>query len=274
MDFIQAKKKGKKWAVLTAYDAPMGELLENAGADFILVGDSVGMVLLGYPSTAEVTMDEMIHHAKAVRRGARRSFIIGDMPLKGVEKGPRQALHSARRFINEAGCDAVKLEWGRKCLETADLLVRHKIPVMGHVGLTPQTARTYQVRGSDSAGALKILRQAKSFEDHGAFSILLECVPIQLAGFITENLKIPTVGIGAGPRCGGQVLVFHDVVGIFKKFLPRHVKRYVNLDRPMRNAVKKFVREVRAGVFPSKKQAFGMGDGEWSGFLDALGSAL
>jgi len=266
-DFLKAKKAGKKWCLLTAYDAPTAELLADAGVDAILVGDSLGMVVLGYASTAEVTIDEMLHHAKSVRRGAPGSLIIGDLPLKGIEKGPRQALASAKRFMKEAGCDAVKLEWGQEALTTLDLLKKHRIPVMGHVGLTPQTIKKFKIRGANAPDAFEIWRQAESFQNRGAFSVLLECVPSSLAKFITKNLKIPTVGIGAGPTCDGQVLVFQDLVGIFKKFLPKHVKRYMDLDTPMRKAVKRFAREVKSGVFPSKKQEFGMPKTEFEKFI-------
>ena len=260
-DFIRAKRRGKKWVMLTAYDAPTAELLEASGVDLILVGDSLGMVLLGYPSTVQVTMDEMIHHAKAVRRGAKRSFIIGDLPLKGIEKGPRQALDSARRFLKEGGCDAVKLEWGRRALETADFLIKHKIPLMGHVGLTPQTAAQrggFRVQAQDAAGAFAVQRQAEFFEKRGVFSVLLECVPVPVAKSITEKLAVPVIGIGAGPHCDGQVLVFHDLVGIFKKFTPRFVKRYAQLDDAMQKAVAAYVKEVRAGTFPRKEHGFMM----------------
>ncbi len=256
-----------KLCLLTAYDAPTAALLEACGIDMILVGDSLGMVVLGYPSTLPVTMDEMIHHAKAVRRGAPKSFIIGDLPLKGIEKGPRQALLSSKRFIKEAGCDAVKLEWGPHALQTIGILRKNKIRVMGHVGLTPQTVKKFKVQGLDAASALKIWRQARDFERHGAEWLVLECVPAALAEFITKNLKTPTLGIGAGPHCGGQVLVFQDMVGIFKKFLPKHVKRYMDLDTPMRKAVKRFAREVKSGVFPSKKQQFGMPKTEFEKFI-------
>ncbi|MGH7198271.1 MAG: 3-methyl-2-oxobutanoate hydroxymethyltransferase [Candidatus Omnitrophota bacterium] len=260
-DFIRAKRRGKKWVMLTAYDAPTAELLEVSGVDLILVGDSLGMVLLGYPSTVFVTMDEMIHHAKAVRRGAKRSFIIGDLPLKGIEKGPRQALGSARRFLKEGGCDAVKLEWGSRARKTMELLIRNKIPVMGHAGLTPQTAAKkggFRVQGREAESALAVARQAEIFEKCGAFSVLLECVPVLVAKAITEKLAVPTIGIGAGPHCDGQVLVFHDLVGIFKKFRPRFVKRYARLDDVMRKAVGAYVKDVREGKFPSRQHSFSM----------------
>lgn len=263
------KRPHKKWAMLTAYDAPTAELLEKAGIDLILVGDSVGMVLLGYASTVEVTMDQMIHHAKAVRRGAGNTFIIGDMPLKGVEKGPRQALESAKRFVGEARLDAVKLEWRKDCLRTTDLLVRHRIPVMGHIGLTPQSAgRTggFKVRGQSAAEAFKLVKMAGQFQDHGVFSLLLECVPHPVAGRITEESRVPTIGIGAGPHCDGQVLVFQDLVGLFEKFTPRFVKRYVQSGLLMKKAVARYIGEVRRGRFPSRRHSFGMKTDELARF--------
>ncbi len=256
--------------MLTAYDAPTAELLESADVDVILVGDSVGMVLLGYDSTVPVTMDEMIHHAKAVRRGAKKTFMIGDLPLKGVEKGPHQTLESARRFVREAGCQAVKLEWNTHCLESTRLLVWNGIPVMGHMGLTPQSASSeggFKVRAQKAEEAQALLGKALAFEKAGVFSILLECVPSPVAELLTKRLKVPTFGIGAGPHCDGQVLVFQDVVGTFKKFRPRFVKAYADTDGLMRKAVSRFIREVRSGAFPGKKHSFAMKKEELTEFL-------
>lgn len=263
--FIQKKKSGKILTVLTAYDAPTAELLEDSGVDIILVGDSLGMVLLGYPSTTFVTMNEMIHHAKAVRRGAKTAFLVGDLPLKGIQKGPKQALGSAKRFIDEAGLDAVKLEWGPQALKTAKLLSRNKIMVMGHVGLTPQSAWKkggFKVQGKDIASALEIIHQAIEFEKKGAFCVLLECVPSPLAAIVTKILKIPTVGIGAGPYCDGQVLVYQDLMGIFTKFKPRFVKQYAEIYPVMKKAVDSYVRDVKKRSFPSKEHSFTMIDSD------------
>jgi 3-methyl-2-oxobutanoate hydroxymethyltransferase len=271
--FIRDKNKKKKWSMLTAYDAPTARLLEKSGIDLILVGDSLGMVLLGYSSTAEVTMDEMIHHAKAVRRGAPNSFIIGDLPLKGVRMGPKQALDSARRFTQEAGMNAVKLEWSKEAIKTAELLIRHHIPVMGHIGLTPQSVKRnagFRVQGQDAKSALRILENAKAFENSGVFSVVLECVPSPVGKAITKNLCIPTIGIGAGPDCDGQVLVFHDLVGIFNEFTPRFVKRYADLDARMHQAVLKFRRDVLGGAFPKKNHSFSMNKEEKKLFLKTL----
>ena len=261
--------------MITAYDAPTAALLEAEGVDVILVGDSVGMVLLGYDSTVPVTMDEMIHHAKAARRGAKKAFLMGDLPLKGVQKGPRQTLESARRFVRDAGCQAVKLEWNARCLESTRLLVKNRIPIMGHVGLTPQSASRdggFKVRAQEAEQAKELLQKALAFEKAGAFAVLLECVPTPVAQAVTKRLKVPTFGIGAGPHCNGQVLVFQDVVGSFKKFRPRFVKAYADADSVMRKAVSRFVRDVRTGRFPQKKHSFGMKKEERAAFLRKIAS--
>lgn len=255
------KRSRRKLVMLTVYDAPTAELLEQAGVDVLLVGDSLGMVLLGYDSTVPVTMDEMIHHAKAVRRGAKKSFVIGDLPLKGVEKGPAQTLASAKRFMKEAGCQAVKLEWGPRCLESARLLVNNRIPVMGHVGLTPQTAAKeggFRVRAKEAQPAIDVAAQALAFEKAGAFAVLLECVPAPVAKTITELLRVPTFGIGAGPSCDGQVLVTNDLLGSFKKFKPRFVRSYADVHAVSLRAVGRFVSDVREKKFPTRKYSFGM----------------
>lgn len=256
--------------MLTAYDALTAAMLEECGVDFILVGDSLGMVLLGYPSTAEVTMEDMLHHAKAARRGTKKAFLVGDLPLKGVEKSPRQALESSRRFVKEAGCDAVKLEWGPRAEASTRLIARSGIPVMGHIGLTPQTAKTYRLRGAQAKDALNIYRHAKAFEAAGAFAVLLECVPAELSAAVTHALGIPTFGIGAGSACDGQVLVFQDAVGLFTKFAPRFVKRYAHLDRVARSAVTRYVSDIHTGRFPSKKHSFFMKPSQWRAFRSAL----
>ncbi len=247
--------------VLTAYDTPTAEILDKAGVDFVLVGDSVGMVLLGYPSTRCVTMDEMIHHAKAVRRGVKNAKLIADLPLSGVEQGVSQALGSAKRFMEEAGVDAVKLEWGKRTPAILNTLVRHRIPVMGHVGLTPQTVNQksgFKVRGRNAAEALAIFNQALLFEKGGAFSVVLECIPSRVSQIITNTLKIPTIGIGAGPFCDGQVLVFQDLVGLFTQFKPRHVKRYAHARAVFEKSVRSFLREVKSGRFPDARHGFDM----------------
>jgi 3-methyl-2-oxobutanoate hydroxymethyltransferase len=257
----------------TAYDAPTAELLASQGIDFILVGDSLGMVLLGYSSTTEVTMDEMIHHAKAARRGAQKSFLIGDLPLKGVERGPRQALQSAKRFVKEAHCNAVKLEWGPNTLKIIDQLTGSGIPVLAHIGLTPQSLgspKNFKVKGQSAKEAAALWEKARVLQDRGAFALLLECVPWAVAREITHALRIPTFGIGAGPYCDGQVLVFQDLVGLFNKFIPRYVKRYLDADRLMRRAVGQYISEVRGSRFPLKKHGFGIKSEELEKFLTIM----
>ncbi|HTL70999.1 MAG TPA: 3-methyl-2-oxobutanoate hydroxymethyltransferase, partial [Candidatus Eisenbacteria bacterium] len=249
---------GKRWAMLTAYDCPTAEIVDSAGADFVLVGDSLGMVVLGYDSTAAVTMDEMIHHARAVRRGVKRAILVGDLPLKGVEKGPRQALASARRFVREAGCEAVKVEWGPRAAAVTALLTKNRIPVMGHVGLTPQTSKGFHVHGATAADAAAVLAAAKTFESLGAFAVLLECVPEPVGAAVTKALTVPTIGIGAGRSTSGQVLVFHDVMGLFTKFKPRFVKRYAEFEPAMRKAAAAFVSDVARRRFPGPENVFSM----------------
>ena len=252
----------KKQVWLTAYDAPTAELLEEAGVDAILVGDSLGMVVLGYETTKPVTVEEMLHHIRAVRRGTKKTPIIGDLPLKGVEKGPRQALISSKRFM-DAGCDVVKLEWQKDFFETLDLLKRNKIPVMGHLGLTPQSLKKgerFGLRAESTSEAKQLLEHALEAEKRGARSILLECIPWPLAKEVSSRLKIPTIGIGAGPYCDGQVLVFQDMIGTFQKFKPRFVKRYTSLHPLMKKAVEKYTQEVRAGSFPGMKHSFKAGE--------------
>lgn len=249
----------KRYTMVTAYDALTSQLLEEVGVDFILVGDSLGMVLLGYPNTACVTMEEMLHHAKAVRRGAPKSFVIGDLPKKGVSGGPRQALLSAQKFTSEAGMDGVKIEWGKHALSSVELMARKKIFVQGHVGLTPQAckdASEFRLQGKTVKNAYEIYRQAKAFESAGAKMLLLECIPAELAQMIRSAVKIPTIGIGAGPFCDGQVLVFQDLVGFFDGFKPRFVRRYTELAAQARKALRNFTQDVRGGRFPSKKESF------------------
>ena len=251
--------------MLTAYDARTAEILESQGIDLILVGDSVGMVLLGYDSTLPVTMDQMIHHAQAVRRGAPKSFVIGDMPWEAVRHGVPKAVRSARRFIREGLCDAVKAEWRKDSLELTRRLVKAGIPVMGHLGLTPQSATQaggFKVRARKAEDAALLLQRAKAWESLGAFAIVLECVPANVARAVTKNLKIPVIGIGAGPYCDGQVLVFQDVVGLFNKFKPRFVKNYVQADALFRKAVSRYAADVRRGSFPTGAHSFRMDEGE------------
>jgi len=260
-DFEKKKSEGKRISMMTAYDCPTATLVDQAGIDSILVGDSLGMVVLGYEGTVPVTMDEMIHHCKAVRRGAQRSFIIGDMPFMSYQVSVQKAIENAGRFIKEAGCEAVKLEGGSEMAPVVKAITDAGIPVCAHIGLTPQTATKlsgFKVQGKDAESANKLIRSAKDLEDAGAFMIVLECIPDKVASKITENLKIPTIGIGAGKYCDGQVLVYHDVVGLFERFIPKMVKQYVNLAPMIRDALVQYREEVEKGIFPGPEHSFVM----------------
>ncbi len=258
-DILQMKKDGKKITMLTAYDFPLASLVDQAGIDMILVGDSVANVVLGLESTTEVGMTEMIHHAKAVRRGVKNALIIGDMPYESYQVNPEESVKNAKRFIEEAGCDAIKLEWFDKCLEVTEAIVKSGIAAMGHVGLTPQTAAQlggFKVQGKDAEAAKKIIKQAKDLEKVGCFSIVLECVPDKVAEMVTEELSIPTIGIGAGISCDGQVLVTPDMLGLFERFTPKFVKKYVNLSSTILGVIKQYKQEVVEKKFPAKEHSF------------------
>ena len=260
-DIVNKKACGEKIIMLTAYDASFARLVDAAGADIILVGDSLGMVVLGYDSTVPVTMDEMLHHAKAVRRGAGEAFVVGDMPFLSYQVSTREAIVNGGRFLKEAGCDAVKLEGGEEVVETVQALVRAGVPVMGHIGLTPQNAGQlggYKVQGRDVDSARRLLAAARALEEAGAFAVVLECLPDKLARVISEAISIPTIGIGAGVDCDGQVLVTHDLLGMFEKFVPSFVKTYLNLAPQMKEALSSFRQEVADGVFPDSEHSFTM----------------
>ena len=260
-DIIMMKKKGEKVSMLTAYDASFAGLIDAAGIEMVLVGDSLGMVLLGYNSTVPVTMEEMLHHSRAVSRGVKRAVLVGDMPFMSYQVSESEAITNAGRFLKEAGCDAVKLEGGTEVCDTVKAMVRAGISVMGHIGLTPQTASQlggYKVQGKDDDSARKLLQSARDLESAGAFSIVLECIPAELAEVITKAISIPTIGIGAGKHCDGQVLVTHDMVGMFEKFTPSFVKQYVNLAPQIKEAVATYFEEVKNGSFPSEEHSFNM----------------
>jgi len=260
-DIISMKKNGERISMLTAYDASFASLIDAAGIDMVLVGDSLGMVLLGYNSTVPVTMEEMLHHCRAVSRGTKRAILVGDMPFMSYQVAVSEAITNAGRFLKEAGCDAVKLEGGTEVCDTVKAIVRAGIPVMGHIGLTPQTASQlggYKVQGKDADSARKLLQSARDLESAGVFSIVLECIPAQLSEAITAAISIPTIGIGAGKHCDGQVLVTHDMVGMFEKFTPSFVKQYTNLAPQIKEAVTAYHEEVKNGSFPSEEHSFNM----------------
>jgi 3-methyl-2-oxobutanoate hydroxymethyltransferase len=260
-DLRVKKETGRKITMMTAYDYPSARLVDQVGIDTILVGDSLGMVVLGYSSTVPVTMDEMIHHCKAVCRGAGRSFVIGDMPFMSYQVSAEQAVANAGRFVKEAGCDAVKLEGGTEMAPVVKAIVKAGIPVCAHIGLTPQTATMlsgFKVQGKNAEGARELIRSAKALEEAGAFMIVIECIPDVLGGKITAELNIPTIGIGAGKDCDGQVLVYHDLVGLFDRFTPKFVKRYASLGPLIKAALEEYKLEVESGKFPGPEHVFPM----------------
>lgn len=260
------KRNGKKITMLTAYDYPLAVLLDQAGVDIILVGDSLANVVLGLDSTKKVNIEMMLHHTKAVRRGVKRAFLIGDMPYSSLHHGAAKAVRDAKRFIKEAGCDAVKVEWFSGCLALTKKVIAAGIPVMSHIGLTPQTADRLggmKVQGREAKSASMIMEQAKALELAGCFSIVLECVPDRVAGLISKSLRIPTISIGAGPLCDGQVLVTHDLLGIYDRLHPKFVKQYAEIDREIIDAVQQYVFEVREGAFPAAEHTYHIKDEEW-----------
>ncbi len=254
------KRRGPPLVMITAYDYPTARIVDQAGVDLVLVGDSLGMVCLGYPDTVPVTLEEMIHHTAAVARGAERALVVGDLPFLTYQVSPQQAVESAGRLVKEARADCVKLEGGRTQADKIKAIVTAGIPVMAHIGLTPQTATQlggFKVQGRDAEAARALMEDAKAVEAAGAFAVVLECVPTKLATRISQGLSIPTIGIGAGPRCDGQVLVLHDLVGLFDRFVPKFVKRYAELGAEMRRAVETYCTEVREGAFPGPEHGFG-----------------
>jgi 3-methyl-2-oxobutanoate hydroxymethyltransferase len=260
LDIQRYKAEGRRFAMLTAYDATTARLLDEAGIPVLLVGDSLGMVMLGYETTVPVTLDEMVHHARAVARGARGALLVGDLPFGSYESSPEQALESAARLLKEAGMHAVKLEGGSRHAGTVRRLVENGIPVMAHIGLTPQAVNQmggFKVQGRTPAAAAELVEDARMLEASGAFSIVLEGMPADVAAAITGKLRIPTIGIGAGPHCDGQVLVVHDMLGLtvgMRK--PKFVKQYARLGDEIVAAAKEYAGEVAAGVFPGAEHSY------------------
>ncbi|HHW07210.1 MAG TPA: 3-methyl-2-oxobutanoate hydroxymethyltransferase [Clostridia bacterium] len=257
IDFHQMKDKGEKIVFLTAYDFPTAKLQEEAGVDMILVGDSLGMVTLGYETTLPVTMDDMIRHCQAVRRGAPNTFIVGDMPYMSYQTSDEQAVENAGRFIKEGGCDAVKLEGGSRMASRIRAINDAGILVMGHLGLTPQSMGQqggYKAQGRNVEAALKLVEEAKAVENAGAFSILLEAMPPEVAKVITDRAEIPILGIGAGPYTHGQLVIYADMVGMFDAFTPKFVKKYANIREHLVEAFKAYAADVRSGAFPVIKE--------------------
>ncbi len=259
---IKARKEnGPKISMLTAYDYPWALLVDRAGIDMILVGDSLGMVVLGYPDTISVTMDEMIHHTKAVTGVVRGALVVGDMPFGSYNVSAEKAVENANRFMKEAKADAVKLEGGKSMAHVVEAIVGAGIPVQGHIGLTPQTASAlggFKVQGKSAEAAKALIEDAKALEDAGCFSIVLEAIPAPIAAMITESISIPTIGIGAGKDCDGQVLVTHDMVGLFDRFTPKFVKQYAKISETISSAIAEYKEEVENGSFPEEKHSFTM----------------
>jgi 3-methyl-2-oxobutanoate hydroxymethyltransferase len=258
-DFLKKKTEGRKITMLTAYDYPFARIVDEVGIDGILVGDSLGMVVQGLENTLPVTMDEMIYHTKLVSRGVQNAMILGDMPFMSYQASIADAVGNAGRFLKEADASAVKMEGGAEVADKINALARSDIPVMAHIGLTPQSIHRmggYKVQGRSEDAAKRLIKEAHIVEDAGAFSLLLEAIPMDLAKKITEELLIPTIGIGAGPFCDGQVLVLHDVIGMFERFVPKFVKQYANLKEDALKAIQAFKNDVESGTFPSEDQSF------------------
>ncbi len=262
---IRAMKGQQRIGMLTAYDYPSAKVVDAAGADIILVGDSLGMVVLGYPDTLSVTVDDMLHHTRAAVRGATRALIVGDMPYLSYHIAIEETVRNAGRFI-QAGAHAVKIEGGKEVrIRTIEALIDAEIPVMGHIGLTPQSVNAlggFKVQGKGAEESRRLIEEAQALEKAGCFSIVLECVPTELAAFITERVSIPTIGIGAGAGCDGQVLVFHDLLGLYDGHTPKFVRKYANLAEDMQKAIALFLSDVRDGTFPNDAESFHSGTRE------------
>ena len=261
--FQQQKQAKDKITMLTAYDYSMAKLIDSTGINGILVGDSLGMVMLGYEDTLSVTMEDMIHHTKAVTRGAKNALVVGDMPFMSYQTSTYDAVYNAGRLMKEGRCQAVKLEGGATVCEQIKAITSASIPVMGHLGLTPQSVNAFggfKVQGKDEANAKRILQDAKDIESAGAFAVVLECVPAKLADLITKELSIPTIGIGASAGCDGQILVYQDMLGMYADFKPKFVKRFASVGEVMQNGIKAYIDETKKGTFPAPEHTFKIDD--------------
>ncbi|MBI4762653.1 MAG: 3-methyl-2-oxobutanoate hydroxymethyltransferase [Chloroflexota bacterium] len=274
LTFRQKKERGEVITMLTAYDYPTALAMDKAGVDSILVGDSLGMVVLGYENTLPVTMEEMLHHCRAVARGAKTALLVGDMPFMSYQVSVEEAVRNAGRFLQQGGMDAVKLEGGRERADAIRAITGAGIPVMGHIGLTPQSVHQlggFRAQGKTTAAAKRLVEDALLLEEAGCFSIVLESVPARLAALISKRLSIPTIGIGAGAGCDGQVLVTHDLLGLFERFTPKFVKKYANLHAEMQRAFADYIEDVETRRFPAPEHTVEMDDREWEGLLKELG---
>ncbi|MGH1177764.1 3-methyl-2-oxobutanoate hydroxymethyltransferase [Bacillus paranthracis] len=264
-DFLKMKEQGEPITMLTAYDYPSAKLAEEAEVDMILVGDSLGMVVLGYDSTVPVTVEDMIHHTKAVRRGAKETFIVTDMPFMSYHVSPQDTMVNARRIVQESGAHALKVEGAGEVISTIHYLTSAGIPVVAHLGLTPQSVGVlggYKVQGKDAESAKKLIEDAKRCEEAGAIALVLECVPMQLAKFISKQLTIPTIGIGAGQKVDGQVLVYHDLISYGVNRVPKFVKQYTSVQEEIVRGISQYITEVKTGQFPEEKHSFTMKEEE------------
>jgi len=271
--FRRKKLRGEVITMLTAYDYPTALAMDQVGVDSILVGDSLGMVVLGYPNTLPVTMEDMLHHCRAVARGAQFALLIGDMPFMSYQASVEDAMRNAGRFLQEAGMDAVKLEGGRERVDVVRAIVSAGIPVMGHLGLTPQSVHQlggFRPQGREVAAARRMLEDALILQEAGCFSIVLESIPARLGALISHRLEIPTIGIGAGDGCDGQVLVTHDLLGLFDRFTPKFVKKYADLHGEMKRAFTTYIKQVKERSFPASEHTVEMLDDEWQSFMDGL----
>ncbi len=272
--FQLKKQRSEVISMLTAYDYPTALIMDRAGVDAILVGDSLAMVVLGYETTLSVTMEDMLHHCKAVARGASSALLIGDMPFMSYQVSVQEAVRNAGRFLQEAGMDAIKLEGGRERVEAVRAIVAAGIPVMGHLGLTPQSVHRFggfRPQGKNVADAERIYEDALLLQEAGCFSLVLESIPDRLAALISQKLEIPTIGIGAGPRCDGQVLVSHDLLGLFDRFTPKFVKKYSELHDEIQRAFEAYKEDVEARQFPAREHTVEMPDEEWEMLLRRIG---
>ena len=261
LDLKDMKRRGEKIAMVTAYDYTSAKILEEAGIPIMLVGDTLGQVVLGYDSTVPVTVDEIVYHIKPVIRGTKAAHIVGDMPFLSYQVDASEAVRNAGRILKEGGAQSVKLEGGERIGETVHRMVQSGIPVMGHIGLTPQSVNQlggYRVQGKSPADAIELIEDARVLEEAGVYAIVLECVPTPLAGLITERVSVPTIGIGAGALCDGQVQVYHDLFGLFTDFVPRHTRRYAELAETIKEATVRYIGDVKAQTFPSDQESYSM----------------
>ena len=260
-DIGDLKRKGEKFAMMTAYDYTSSRILDEAGIPIILVGDSLGQIVLGYDTTVPVTMDEMIHHIKAVVRGSRSAHVVGDLPFLSYQADVSEAVRNAGRILKEGGAQSVKLEGGRQIVETVRRIVQSGIPVMGHIGLTPQAVNQlsgYHAQGRSTKAAIELIEDARALEEAGVYSIVVESVPTPLGGLISQRVSVPIIGIGAGVQCDGQVQVFHDVMGLFTDFVPRHTRRYLNLAENIKEATARYIADVKSQAMPSDEEGYSM----------------